>query len=104
MAAIYGLGPGSAISVSVFGYSTPATVAGVYRNLVGPNPPPAWCSAGDILRPGLEPPPPMILLDASTMRSIAGVNEYGPVLTTLVVAPEPSVSPGRGPNASTNSS
>lgn len=87
MAAIYGLSPGSTVSVNVFGYGVPRAVAGVYRSLVSPTPVPAWCSAGSLLRPGLEPPPPMILVDDSTMQSIAGVLPNGRVTTALIVAP-----------------
>ncbi len=87
MAAIYKLAPGSAVTVSVLGYQVPATVAGVYRSLVSPTLAPAWCAAGDLLRPGLEPPPPMVLMDESTMESMGGLNPYGPVGTTFVVAP-----------------
>jgi hypothetical protein len=44
MAAIYGLSPGSRLSVHVLGYVVPATVAGVYRSLVSPTPAAAWCA------------------------------------------------------------
>jgi putative ABC transport system permease protein len=87
MAAVYGLSPGSALSVHVLGYGVPATVAGVYRSLVSPTPPAPWCALGELLRPGLEPPPPMILMDESTMESMGGLSAYGPVPTTLIVAP-----------------
>jgi putative ABC transport system permease protein len=88
MAKIYGLAPGSKLSISPgAGYQVPATVAGTYRSLVSPTPPPEWCAAGELLRPGLEPPPPMILMDESTMESLGGLNPYGPVRTTLIVVP-----------------
>jgi hypothetical protein len=88
MAKIFGLAPGSKLSISPgAGYQVPATVAGVYRSLVSPTPPPAWCAAGELLRPGLEPPAPMILMDESTMESMGGLDPYGPGRTTFIVAP-----------------